>query len=236
MLPVAVAAVAVSALVLLGGGQKVNANVVERWGSTFNQESFTEPASFSEKLSYKTQKIFAMPLYYRLAVLVVVSTAAVCLGGLLYMTITKSKWNESVFQSYMMLNNVPGADAVSRHPRERVELVGSHGRWKRRCLQTAHMAIVSVVDAYNWLGVDAERGCAAPHTVGRRGHTGHARDEQRAVPHRALHLRAAHRYRVRRRQREGGGRAPRKPPGPRAGTLPSGVHTRPYGCRKPSWV
>jgi len=30
-------------------------------------------------------------------------------------TVTRSDWNTSVFQSYMMLNNVPGADAV-RHP------------------------------------------------------------------------------------------------------------------------
>jgi hypothetical protein len=30
-------------------------------------------------------------------------------------TVTGSDWNTSVFQSYVMLNNVPGADAV-RHP------------------------------------------------------------------------------------------------------------------------
>jgi len=91
---VVLAAGAVGALALFGGPKQVHANIfkhrtmatmVERWGSTFNEEAFTEPASFGEMMSYKTQKVFAFPLYYRLATLVVVSTAAVCLGGLLYM-------------------------------------------------------------------------------------------------------------------------------------------------------
>jgi len=93
MLPVVLAAGAVGALALFGGPKQVHANIfndrtkamVERWGSTFKEESFTEPASLGEMMSYKTQKVFAFPLYYRLATLVVASTAAVCLGGLLYM-------------------------------------------------------------------------------------------------------------------------------------------------------
>jgi hypothetical protein len=34
-----------------------------------------------------------------------------------------------------------GVRAQAHVLRERVELVGSHGRWKRPCLQTAHMTI-----------------------------------------------------------------------------------------------
>ena len=45
------------------------------------------------------------------------------------------------------INNDPSRFSVSptvrprEMERERVHLVGSHGRWKRPCLQTAHMTI-----------------------------------------------------------------------------------------------